>query len=295
MLIKYSNDHKIEWATSIPEHTSYRLDNIKQTNDGKFMVKAFKEGTQGESNANVLIKYKPVNTEEKYQLEWKKEINGEILVIDNDGAYTVERDINIAKYSANGEMQWQKEIYVGIDNCKEIENNTYIGIDANKGIVKYNNNNGECEWKTVINGRFRIDDIVPLKSGKYIGTMYNNTTGYWKIEENFELAPGQSLLFKVEEKDLGNPTIVKGEKIINSISNRFMEIDKISLTSDGGYIVGGTFSSREIKVGENTFINHSEGITDVILVKYDNKKQIEWSTPIGSRRFRNNKIIRTNR
>ena len=58
-------------------------------------------------------------------------------------------------------------------------------------------------------------------------------------------------------------------------------IQSVSATSDGGYIVGGYFSSSSITVGDYTLINARSGYSDGMVIKYGKEGKVEWATNIG--------------
>ena len=60
------------------------------------------------------------------------------------------------------------------------------------------------------------------------------------------------------------------------------EIQSVASTSDGGYIVGGYFSSSSIQVGEETLTNN--GDSDGLIIKYDAKGEVEWAKSFGGSR-----------
>ena len=77
-------------------------------------------------------------------------------------------------------------------------------------------------------------------------------------------------------KTLGTETssFIGGEKTEN--------ITSLKPTSEGGYIITGSFNSSKVEVGDYTLQNTAE--KDGLLIKYDNNSNIEWAISIGGER-----------
>lgn len=57
--------------------------------------------------------------------------------------------------------------------------------------------------------------------------------------------------------------------------------DKIE-TNDGGYVIAGTFGSSSINLGNNIILNNKgTNSTDGMIIKYDNKRNVEWAKSLG--------------
>ena len=58
-------------------------------------------------------------------------------------------------------------------------------------------------------------------------------------------------------------------------------------TSDGGYIVGGTFTSDSITVGDKTFENKWQNAnrTDGIVIKYNLEGKVQWAVSEGDANY----------
>ena len=63
-------------------------------------------------------------------------------------------------------------------------------------------------------------------------------------------------------------------------------IEEVAATSDGGYVVGGSFESQSISIGSYTLTNNnSDGSDDGMIIKYNANGEVEWARNIGGNDF----------
>ena len=60
-------------------------------------------------------------------------------------------------------------------------------------------------------------------------------------------------------------------------------LESIAATEDGGYIVGGYFTSSSMQVGDYTLTRN--GGSDAYLVKYGRNNEVEWASSFGGSAF----------
>ena len=209
---------------------------------------------------------------------------------DNDGM--------IIKYNATGEVEWAEGIggsnYDGITSVAETSDGGYIvggyfsdSIDLGNGIsltskgsydgmvIKYNSN-GEVEWAEGIGETSddRISSVSETSDGGYI------VGGYFR-SSSIDLGNGISLTNKgssdgmiIKYNAVGE---VEGAEGIGGTSDD--EINTVSETSDGGYIVVGDFRSS-IDLGNGISLTNIGG-SDGMIIKYNATGEVEWAEGIG--------------
>ncbi len=246
----YAQVPGIQWKKCMGGTGDDRVNCIKQTNDGGFIV-------AGQTNSN----------------------NGDVS--DNHGGY----DYWIVKLSNSGDIEWQKCLG-GTNNdyatcIQQTNDGGFIvagytcssngDVSGNHGsydywIVKLSNS-GDIEWQKCLGGENddRANSIQQTTDGGYIvagktSSMYGDVSGnhciddYWIVKLN-------SLGDIQWQKCLGG----NGTDISTSIQQ----------TSDGGYIVAGyTFSN-------NGDVSGNHGSYDYWIVKLSNSGNIEWKKCLG--------------
>ena len=69
-------------------------------------------------------------------------------------------------------------------------------------------------------------------------------------------------------------------------------LKSVEQTSDGGYIVSGTFSSANIELENGDIINGTSGVSNCVILKYDKSGNIEWKKVMtGNKNSQINKVI----
>ena len=263
ILIKYNNEGKVKWATSISGNRSEYIESVEPTEDGGVIV----GGYFGSSTIKMG----------DYTLTGNG-VNG--IVDYPDGM--------VIKYNSEGEVEWatniggDKEDY--IYSVSETEDNGYIAAGEfesesvqvgeyrleNQGssdgmIIKYNSE-GKVEWATgtEISSLDTFKSIAETTDGGYVATGYcfndnNETDGIiTKYSKNGELEWTKS--------------------IVGNDCNYIYSVDS---TSDGGYIVGGYFESSLIQVED--YVLYNNGAADGMVIKYNSTGEVDWAINIGER------------
>ena len=313
MIIKYSAEGEIEWAKSLGGTSDDYIESVEETRDGNYVVGGCYNSTTVDlgngvtltnngGNDGMIIKYSAEG-----EVEWAKEIGGsgsdviKSVAVASDGGYIVGgyfRSIIIdlgqgtrltnngnengmlIKYSAEGEIEWAKEIggilHDGINSVAETRDRGYIvggyfhkrinlengGILASNGsndgmIVKYNSE-GKIEWAKSIGGASSegINSVAETIDGNYVAGGY-----FWDTGGNLNLGNGvilnkkgysDGMVVKVSAK-MGAPEVqelvVENERKEYRITTDVNEIDGIK----GGSISGEDKSSYEkVKYGDNS-------------------------------------------
>ena len=270
MMIKYSNQGKIEWANSIGNNKVDKINSIIQTEDEGYIVVGSSE-------------------------------SGSIQV----GSYTLKSagsyDGMIIKYSSQGKVQWATLIGGSGDDridsvCSTKDGGFIIGgrfsgriqigdySKTSKGnwdgiVIKYNEE-GKVEFATSVGGTGYdyITSVAETKDGGYIvgGSFSSNIqVGAYALTGQGS-SNGIVIKYNSENK-------VEWAKSIEG--DRYNYINSVTETIDGDYIVGGYFDSKEIKIGDYTLINANEGKDDGIIVRYNKKGEVKWAKSIGGTQY----------
>ena len=196
-------------------------------------------------------------------------------------------DILVMKLASNGNMQWQK-IYGGTrhDGPKKIlqtaDGGYLVGGNtwSTDGDISQSNGHsdalflklnetGEIEWSKNFGGvtTDRMNDFIENPSGDFVMTgTYSNLdlagNGFGgRYDENFwilKFSPTGDLIW---ENNYGG--------------SKYDEAKSITLTSDGGYLIGGVANSSDGNVPDN------EGLKDLWVLKTNSTGQLDWSQSFG--------------
>ena len=270
MIIKYNSSKEVEWAQRIGGADIEEINSVAVTSDGGYIVGGYFESSNIDlgngvsliskgSSDGMIIKYNSNG-----DVEWAQGIGG-----------TDDEEINSVAVTSDGGY-----IVGGYFESSNIDLGNGVSL-ISKGssdgmIIKYNSN-GDVEWAQGIGGtnNEEINSVAVTSDGDYI------VAGDF-TSESIDLKNGISLT---------NNGIVDG-MIIKYSSNGETEwaqgiggqnsdyIKSIAETSDGGYIVGGNFWSKNIDLGNGESLS-SKGNDDGMIIKYSSAGKVEWSQAIG--------------
>ena len=218
----------------------------------------------------------------------------------NAGGY----DGIVIRYGADGEVEWATSIECSVndeinsvtatsdggiivggnfESSATVGDYTLTSTGGSDGMVIKYGADGEVEWATRVGERNNdeINLVAETSDGGYI------VGGYFQSRS---IAVGDyTLNNNSSNTDDSDGMVIKygadGEvEWATSIGgDAYDEINSVSETTDGGYIVGGYFKSKSIAVGKYTLINNSSlsGYSDGMIVKYDKEGEVEWARSIG--------------
>ena len=259
MLIKYSVIGELEWAKTIGGSSSDTINSVKELSGGGYIV----GGTSGASKYSVMG-----------VLEWTKSM-GTVYSVEetSDKGYIVGGTSGASKYSVMGVLELTKPIGT-VYSVKETSDGGYI-VGTSQGLIKYvvlEIPKGVVKDVKKLGGT--IKSLSATSDGSYIvGGEFSN---------NIELENGISLISSGETDGMiikyNQSRDVEWVKVIGGSLND--SIYSISETSDGGYIVGGTFSS-DLNLGNGVILTNNSNTIDVMILKYNHTGQIEWAKVIG--------------
>ena len=276
MIIKYNVTGEVEWAEGIGGINTDEITSVAGTSDGGYIVGGYFSSSRIDLGNGISLTNKG----------------------DSDGM--------IIKYNATGEVEWAEEIGETkedkINSVSETSDGGYIvggdfrgsSIELGNGISLTNKNSvfddgmiikynvtGEVEWAEGIGGTSgdTINSVAETSDGGYIVGGY-----FWG---SIELGNGISLtnkgtyldgmIIKLEKKEMPNPKVTQAQGIGGTNDDK---ITSVCETTDGGYIVGGYFSSSSIDLGNEKSLTN-KGSYDGMLIKYDESGEVEWAEGIG--------------
>ena len=273
IVIKYDENGEVKWAKEIGGQGTDSINSLISTNDGGIIAGGYFYSSIeiGEdtltSNGNydgMIIKY---NSEG--EIQWGKKIGGSNPEYIQSVSATTDGGVIVGGYFQS--TSFQVGDYTLVNNSS---NTNY----SDAMIVKYDNT-GEVQWAKGIGGRDteQILSVGEITDGEVVVGGYFTSpeiqTGDCTLTNN---GKEDGMIIKLESKELNNPITLQAQTIGESGNE---QITSVAPTSDGGYIIGGYFSSSEIKIGENVLKN--KGGNDGFVTKYSQTGEIEWIKQIG--------------
>jgi len=284
MIIKYSSSGEVEWAKEVGGTSGDSLKKVVETTDGGYIaVGHFQSKTINLENEIVLntsfhsamiIKY-----DKERNAEWAKKIDGRStgdsinsVIETSDGGYIIGGD-----FSRN-----TIDLGNGVVLKNNLSDGSFDGI-----IVKYDTL-GEVEWGKVIGGTSSdyIESVSETSDGGYIigGSFQSKTIN---LENGIVLnnnGPADGMIIKFNKVPVPEVVVKQAKEIGGGF--RSDNINSIKKTKDGGYIVGGTFASATIDLGNGFILKNngdtvSSSSTDGMIIKYDINENVEWIKVIG--------------
>lgn len=282
-ILKYNAEGELEWTQSIGGNKYDNITSIAETMEkgyiigGYFNVSSYISYEGGKQLSNkggidgMLIKY-----DAKGKGEWAKVIGGK----SNDYIQGITETAN-GGYIVSGNF-YSQSIDLG---SEVIFNNTG---SRNEMLIKYNDK-GEVEFAKVIEN-YSIMSVSEKIDGKYIvGGCYTskniNLNNGITLKNN---STQSGIVIEFSEVELAKVDVAE-DKLIGG--NSYDEINSFSNTRDGGYIIGGTFSSESINLGNGIVLN-GIGSEDGMLIKYNAEEEVEWAKVISlSEKDRDTEVV----
>ena len=272
IVIKFSNTGEVKWTHLVGDTAADMMESVKATSDGGALVGGSfwtqvvignrTYYSNGQTDA-IIIKY-----DKDGEVEWVKVFGGRY----DEDIYTIE-ETSSGEYIIGGEFC---SPFISLENGWSLSQIEGTDFNGDGMIMKYDKN-GNLKYVAALVGESyeEIDDIIEISPEHYI------ISGRFGSQESklgntvFKNIKSKAVL-DIARADCITPVVNDAESIGNT-SNTI--INDVNSTSDGGYIVGGRFTDfAELKNGETLKTN---GKSDGLLIKYDNKGNIEWNKNIG--------------
>ena len=272
MVIKYSSNGEVKWASSIGGSRADYINSVTATSDGGYIVGGYFTSEKitvgdhtltkpGSVKGGMVIKYSSNGA-----VKWARSVRGSQGDYINSVAATSDGGCIVGGYFTS------EDITVGDYTLTNAGNNDGM-------IIKYSSS-GKVEWATSIGGSDNdyINSVTEISDGGYIVGGYfrssSITVGDYTL---INAGNDDGMVIKYEKIELNNPITLQAQSIGGSNDDA---INSVAATNDGGYIVGGYFSSS-ITVGEYTLTNARAGRADGMVIKYDSEGEVEWARSVG--------------
>ena len=267
-IIKYNANNYIEWVDSFGGNKDDKITSVSSTSDGGYIVGGYFSSDSIQVGNYTLTR--TVNGQsDNYIIKYNK--NGEVEWADSFGGSKIDEITSVSSTSDGGYIVGG---YFTSDNIK-IGNYTLTNNGGYDGfIIKYSNS-GEVEWARSVGGTSSdyINSVATTSDGEYIIGGYFNSAEIQAGDYTLTRNGGyDGMIIKYNKNGE-----VKWADLFGGSSGD--EITSLSSTSDGGYIVGGYFTSDNIKIGNYTLTNN--GGRDSFIIKYSANNEIEWSKSFG--------------
>ena len=249
MLIKYDSQGEVEWATNEGgDYNDTVLSLVSTSDDGFVAVGQFSSSeiqigqyklTNKSSSANdcdgIIIKY-DLNGD----VEWATSVEGEDSEIINSVVSTDDNEVIVVGSFESNEIQLGEH---------KLTNNSNSRLYTDGMIIKYDKN-GNVKWAECVGGNYtdNLKKIISTSDGYIVSGFFNSS----------ELQIGEDKL-----TDIGD-ILIKYDEDGNVKWARSVEesINSLILTSDEGFLTGGTFS------------------TNGMITKYNKDGEIKWTKSI---------------
>ncbi len=277
MLIKYNKDGDVEWSKAIGGDYNDEITTVIETKDGRYLVGGYFSSTVNlENNKTLKSNGSHDGMLIKVQLEDVPEATiKQVKIIEGDSSDCVRTVIETTDggYLVGGDF---KSSTINLGDGNTLTNHSRYYSDGM--IIKYNSDN-EVEWCKAIGGDgsdyvrivIEMTDGGYLVGGNFSSSKINLGAGSYTLTSH---GSGDGMLIKYRE----NGEIEWCKEIGGNYDD---EITTVIETSDGGYLVGGKFSSSKINLGAGSYPLTSHGSGDGMLIKYNANNEVEWSKVIG--------------
>ena len=269
MILKYNKDGEIEWQEIITGKDDVEVKSIIETSDNAYVVVGIFRGdmtignnlldNQGSSDG-FIAKYSYEG-----KVEWATCVGNYEMELFNSVAETTEGD-----YIVGGSF-WSNSIGVG---QYVLKNAAGTGSYYDGLLIKYDKN-GDVKWATSF-GSKESDSVYSISTTQDGGFL---AAGYFQeritLEDHTIISNGEvdSMIIKYSKEG-------KVEWAQNIGGNLNEYIFSVLSTSDGGYIVGGSFESNSLDCGNGITLNNM-GKDDGMLIKYSSQGEAEWAIKVG--------------
>ena len=279
IIIKYDSNMKVQWGKTLLLNTT-RVTSIIETMDGDYLIGGYFAGGRMNLGNNVIISAIGASSSN----------DGMIIKLDNKGNAKWGKVIGMnARDEVNSVIEDSDGGYIVVGNFTNSNINLGNGVILNNinfgdaFIIKYDKN-GNAQWAKTIGkmGSEYLNKIIKTSDGGYIvGGYFNNVGNY-----NIDVGNGISITSGTAETGM----IIKYDsnwnaKWVKKIDGNYSEqINNITNTSDGGFLVTGTFTSNSINLGNGVILTKSinnSSYTDGMIIKYDRNGNVQWGKVIG--------------
>ncbi|MCI9413481.1 MAG: hypothetical protein HFJ31_03110, partial [Clostridia bacterium] len=284
MIVKCSKSGIIEWGSKVGGENNDQINSIIEISNRSYIVGGDFESTsiklengtelnnKGKSDG-IIIRYNIIDKPE-IKIKQGKSIGGSeedqitCIVETQDGGYLV--------------GGYFRSSSIDLGNGEVLTNKSSSTAYSDGMIIKYGSD-GNVEWRKAVGGSSddRITCITETIDGGYIvGGYFKSETIYIEngvVLYNHRINYYDGMIIKYSESGE-----VEWGKVVNGTNNDY--IICITKAQDGGYVVGGYFNSSSIDLGNGIVLNNRSGYNDVMIIKYNERGNIEWGKTLGGDR-----------
>ncbi len=306
-IVKLNSSGNIVWQKSLGGTLNERATDIKQTNDGGYIVAGFCQSTDGDVTINHGSEdYWVVKLNSSGNIQWQKSLGGslkdwaECIQQTSDHGYIVagksnstdgditnnigDMDYWVVKLDSTGKIQWQKSFggtYVEIPfSLLQLNDGSYVIAGMSESVdVNVSGNHGWADFWII-----KIDSDGNLLWQKTLGGSLFEVAK--SIKQTYD---GGFIIAGMSESTDGNVTINHGKMdqwVVKTNSSGDIEWQN----SFGGYENDYAFSVQPINDGyvvtgytesndSNIIGNH--GLRDIWLIKVNSNGNLEWQKTFG--------------
>ena len=279
MMIKYNTRGEVEWGNSVGGTGHDYIEKVVETSDGGYIIGGrFDSSTIILDNGKTLTNHGSVYDGMIIKYYFKEVPNIELKQGNSVGGTSEDKIQAVTKTSDGGYIVggYFKSATITLENGVVLSNQGSTAYDDGM-IIKYNSNL-EVEWAKAVGGTKDdyIKAIEETEDGGYIAG------GEFK-SSSITLDNGENLSnYSLNNAYCG--MIIKysaiGEVEWGKSINGINYITSLAKTNDGGFIIGGYFNSSRVNL-DNGDVLVNKGSNDGIIIKYNNKGNVEWGKTVG--------------
>ena len=277
IIVAYKNmlkmyNKNLEEELSIDFDTSVFIESITDLTNNDILISGYYNGIlYSENEEKLLTSNNSSNDGVLITLGDKEENNPIAIEAKSIGGSNSDYINSVAPTSDGGYIVggYFNSIEIQVGDYILTRNGNYDGM-----IIKYSSNR-EVEWARSIGGSNSdyINSVATTSDGGYIVGGYFSSSSI-QVEDHTLTNNGGSDGMIIKYSSNGE---VEWARSVGESRNDY--INSVAATSDGGYIVGGYFSSSSIQVGDNTLTNN--GGSDGMIIKYSSSGEVEWARSVG--------------
>ena len=278
IIIKYNSFGEIEWTQVIGGTNYDYITSIIETSDGGYLVGGYFGSGIIDLGNGIILRYKRysdgmlIKYNSKGIVEWAQEIGGTNYDYINSIAETKDGGYIVGGYFKSATI----DLGSGVTLTHSLGSSTdYDGI-----VIKYSSM-GDVEWAHVIGGDNddSINTVAKTNDGGCLVGGYFESSSI--VLEDGKILNNEGSSDGILLKYNSNGEIDWIKRIGGT---RIDEITSVTETSDGDYIVVGSFNSTHIDLEDGISLDHnnySSGDDDGMIIKYSGNGKIKWARRIG--------------
>ncbi len=283
MLIKCDANGQVKWATSVGGDGRDYINSVTETEDGGFVIgggfesSSFQVGeyvlnNSGKSyNDGMILKYEPVESNEKYEVEWATSVGGS-----NSDEITSVAETSDGGFVVGGYFYNSIQIGEDILNSKGSDDGMIIKYEPDEE----NEGKYKVEWATSVGGSGydRITSVTETSEGGFaVGGYFRSEikVGVYKLENKIA-EDGIIIKYEPDEK-VGYE--VQWAKSIGGDSLDY--ISSVAELKDGTIVAVGHYQSEKIETDGKTLNNNSNINYNYIATYYSDGMILKIANQVG--------------